>query len=90
MYFLTTNRIRQEAVGPDAGKVIAAHIEWTRRQIAAGRIIQAGRWGEVGGMAIVRAASLAEAEQILAEDPLIDAGLVSHETDRLFPDVPIK
>lgn len=88
MYFLSINRFKQENAPSDVGRIIAEHIEWTQRQIDEGRIVQAGKWGEAGGMAVIKAADLAGAEDLLKDDPLISSGLVVCETARLYPDVP--
>ena len=87
MYFLSVNHLKEDADGVRIGEVIPLHIEWTRRLIAEGKVAQAGKWGEAGGMAILRADGLEEAEAILRGDPLIAAGLVDHETAELFQDV---
>lgn len=88
MYFLSINRFRRDDTAADFGAVIASHIEWTQQQIEAGNIIQAGKWGEAGGMAIIKAVDLAEAEELIEGDPLISSGLAVSETARLYPDVP--
>src|SRR3990172_4456172 len=89
MYFLAINKIKKGTDPAEIGKTIPPHIQWTKKQIAEGRIAQAGKWGDSGGMAIVRSESLVETERLLAEDPLIQAGLVTYEVARLYPDVEI-
>ena len=89
MYFLSINKIRQDVNPAEVGAAIASHIAWTRQELAAGRLAQAGKWGEAGGMAIVRAGDIGEAERIVGRDPLVAAGLVDCETAPLYPDVPI-
>ncbi len=90
MYFLAINRIKPGAATSDFGKVMSAHIEWTKRQIEAGTIVQAGKWGDSGGMAIIKAGDDSAAEDLLRDDPLVSSGLVVTETARFYPDVPIE
>jgi hypothetical protein len=37
--------------------VIPLHREWAKKQLAAGVLVQAGRWGDNGGMIVVKAKS---------------------------------
>lgn len=90
MYFLSINRIRQDISTSDIGRVINEHVEWTQRQIEEGKIVQAGKWGEAGGMAVIKAKNPSEAEDLLKDDPLVRTGLVVNETARLYPDVPFE
>ncbi len=54
--------------------------------LSGGKIVQAGKWGDSGGMAIFQAEDITDAEKILNEDPLIKSGLVTFELARLYPD----
>ena len=90
MYFMSTNKFKHDADRSQINKVIAVHREWTRQQLAAGILVQAGKWGERGGMIIIRAESISEAEKIVDQDPLAQAGLIMFETAQLHPAVPFK
>jgi uncharacterized protein YciI len=90
MYFLSINKIKFDADRIQIAKVIPLHIQWTKKMISEKRIIQSGKWGDFGGMAIIKAESIAEAENILGEDPLVQSGLITVETGQLYPDVEIK
>jgi uncharacterized protein YciI len=90
MYFLSINKIKLDADRTQIAKVIPLHIQWTKKMTVEKRIIQTGKWGDFGGMAIIKAESIAEAEKILGEDPLVQSGLIAVETAQLYPDVEIK
>jgi uncharacterized protein YciI len=85
MYFLSINTVREDADHDQIGGIIPSHVQWLKEQIAAGRVAQAGKWGEGGGMAVIRAADLTEARTILSEDPLIRSGLISFELAQFYP-----
>ncbi len=87
MYYLTTNKILPDANREEIMKTVQAHILWTKNMISEGIVLQAGKWGETGGMAIIKARDIDEAKRILNEDPLIKAGLVDFELERFYPDV---
>lgn len=87
MYFLSINRKLEGVTEDDIHKVIKEHIEWTRAAIKEGWMLQAGKWGDVGGMAMVKAEGLDEAISFLNQDPLVTNSLVEYETHRLFPAV---
>jgi uncharacterized protein YciI len=89
MYFLGTNKINPDSEFEKVKKVIPIHIKWTKSKIQEGKIVQAGKWGEAGGMAIFKAETLEEAKKIFMEDPLIESGLVFYELARFYPDVRI-
>lgn len=84
MYFMSINKIKPEADRALLNKTIPAHREWARKQLAAGVLVQAGKWGD-GGMIIVRAGTREEADRVVDEDPLVQAGLVTFETAQLHP-----
>jgi uncharacterized protein YciI len=52
--------------------------------------VQAGKWGDNGGMIVVKAESRGEADKIVNEDPLVEAGLITFETAELHPAVSFK
>jgi len=87
MIFLATNRLRQNVSGRELGPVIGDHVRWTKAQLERGTLIQAGRWGESGGVAVVRAEGPEAASRLMAQDPLVVAGLVDLEIRRFHPDV---
>ena len=89
MYYLAVNRLKKDAVPEVLGRAVSEHVEWTLRQIEAGTLVQAGRWGEAGGVAIIRASSEAAARTILDEDPLWKSGQITVELARFFPDTAI-
>ncbi|VAX30905.1 hypothetical protein MNBD_NITROSPIRAE02-1327 [hydrothermal vent metagenome] len=90
MYFMTINKVKPGVDPEEIGKVIPQHIQWIREQIGRGIIVQAGKWGDTGGMAIFKADSIAEAEKISGEDPLVKSGCVTLETERFYPNVEIE
>lgn len=90
MYFLAINKIKQDADPAAVGRIVPLHIEWTKNQIAKAKIVQAGKWGDREGMAIIRADDMAEARIILDEDPLVQSGLISFELAPLYPQVEIR
>jgi len=90
MYFMSINKIKQDADRALLNKVIPAHREWAKKQLAAGTLVQAGKWGDRGGMIVIRADSMAEAGKIVDQDPLAQAGLITFETAELHPAVAFK
>lgn len=90
MYFMSINKFKPDADRAQINKVILAHREWAKQQLTAGALVQAGKWGERGGMIIIRAESMAEAEKIVDQDPLALAGLITFETAQLHAAVPFK
>ena len=87
MYFLSINRVRQEADPAFIGRVVGAHVQWLKDLISQGVVRQAGKWGEAGGMVIILAKDQTEAEAIQAQDPLVVSKLVTYELARFYPDV---
>lgn len=51
-----------------------------KQQLAAGVLVQAGKWGDNGGMIVVKAESRGEADKIINQDPLVQSGLITFET----------
>lgn len=90
MYFMAVNQIKQDANGEKLHSVIPQHVQWLRDRIAEGVVLQAGKWGNTGGMAIIKAGSEEEAEGILNNDPLIKSGLVTYVNAELLPVVEFK
>lgn len=87
MYFLMTNHVKENIEFEKLKPVINDHIRWTKEQINSGTIKQAGKWGEMGGMAIIEAENLSLAERIISEDPLVKSTLINYELERFYPDV---
>ncbi len=71
-------------------KAIAAHREWVKQQLATGVLVQAGKWGDNGGMIVVKAESREEADKVVNEDPLVLADLITFETAELHVAVAFK
>ncbi len=87
MYFLAVNRIKPE-IAPDlVAQVIPKHIGWVAEQIERGVIGQAGKWGEDGGVTILKAADIDEARRLLDRDPILSSGICEVELERFWPDV---
>ncbi len=56
------------------------HIAYVQELVAKGHKAKSGYWAKKGGgMLLFEAASMAEAEKIVAEDPLIKNNCVSYE-----------
>jgi uncharacterized protein len=88
MYFMSINKFKPDADRALVNKVLPAHREWARQQLAAGTLVQAGKWGNAGGMIVIKADSMAQAEKIVDQDPLVVAGLITFETAELHPAKP--
>ena len=67
MVFLFVNRTRRGASPEALGEVISEHARWIEQRLAAGQVVQAGKWGESGGMVIYRANSREEANALAQE-----------------------
>ncbi len=89
MYFLYTSQLKPAIDDSIIHKTIPHHIDWVKNHIAAGDLVQAGKWGDHGGAGIIKAESMDQALHILGQDPLIDNGLVTVECQLFLPDVPI-
>lgn len=83
MYFMSINKLRPGIDHALFNRVIGPHREWVKQQLAAGVLVQAGKWGDNGGMIIVKAASRQEADRIVDQDPLAQSGLITFETAEL-------
>ncbi len=82
-YFLSINHFKPGLDAALVNKTLVLHREWSRKQLAAGVLAQAGKWGDHGGMIVVRAATRDEADSVVNEDPLVQADLVTFETGEL-------
>lgn len=59
---------------------IPAHKAYVKELIAKGHNAKSGYWAKLGGgMLLFEAASMAEAEAIVSQDPLIKNGCVSYQ-----------
>ena len=90
MYFMSINKIKPGADRAQLNKTIPLHREWAKQQLAAGVLVQAGKWGDNGGMIVVRAESREEADKVVNQDPFIEAELITFETAELHPAVAFK
>ena len=90
MYFMSINKFKPDADRQAINKVLPAHREWVKQKIVAQAIVQAGKWGDNGGMIIVSAPGREEADRIVDEDPLVKAGLIAFETAELHAAVSFK
>jgi uncharacterized protein YciI len=90
VYFMSINKFKPGGDRAQINKVIHLHREWAKKQLAAGVLVQAGKWGDNGGMIVVKAESREEADRIVNEDPLVEADLITFETAQLYPAVVFK
>jgi len=90
MFFMSINKFNPGADQALINKTIRLHREWAKQRLAAGVLVQAGKWGDHGGMIIVKAESREEADKIVNEDPLVQAGLITFETAELHVAVAFK
>ena len=87
---MSINKIKPDAGPEQLNKAISLHREWAKKQLAAGVLVQAGKWGDHGGMIIVKAESREEADRVVNQDPLALAGLITFETAELHAAVAFK
>jgi uncharacterized protein YciI len=90
MYFMSINKIKPGGDWTQINNAILLHREWAKKQLAAGVLVQAGKWGDNGGMIVVKAESREEADKVVNQDPLVVAGLITFETEELYPAVAFK
>ncbi len=90
MYFMSINKLKPGADRAQINKVIPLHREWAKKQLAAGVLVQAGKWGDNGGMIVVKAESREKADKVVNQDPLAEAGLITFETAEFHPAVAFK
>jgi len=61
-------------------RYVPAHVKYVRQLVDSGHQAKSGYWQELGGgMLIFEAGSLAEAKEIVAQDPLIMNNCVEYE-----------
>lgn len=87
MYYMAMNRVRAAADPKEIGGAIGSHLQWVGDQIAAGKVVQAGKWGEAAGVVFFRAGSDSEARSFCDEDPIRKSGLFDLEVHPFHPDV---
>ena len=90
MYFMSINKFKADADRAEINKTIPLHRQWAKEQLAAGVVVQAGKWGDHGGMIVVRAETREEADKVVNQDPLVQAGLITFETAQLHAAVAFK
>jgi uncharacterized protein YciI len=90
VYFMSINKFKAGGDRARINKTISLHREWAKEQLAVGVLVQAGKWGDNGGMIVVKAESREEADKIVNEDPLVEAGLITFDTAQLYPAVAFK
>jgi uncharacterized protein YciI len=90
MYFMSINKFKPGGDRAQINKTILLHREWAKKQLAAGVLAQAGKWGDNGGMIVVKAESREEADKVVSQDPLVEEGLITFETAELHPAVAFK
>jgi uncharacterized protein YciI len=90
MYFMSINKFKPNADRAQVNRTIPLHREWAKKQLAAGVLVQAGKWGDSGGMIIVKAQTREEADRVVNQDPFVEAGLITFETAELHAAVAFK
>jgi uncharacterized protein YciI len=88
MYFMSVNKFKPNLDPSLVNKTIVTHRQWAKQRLADGVLVQAGKWGDHGGMIIIRAENREQADRIVNEDPLVQAGLITFETGLLHAAVP--
>jgi uncharacterized protein YciI len=88
MYFLSINKFKPNLDPSLVNRTIVTHRQWAKHRLADGVLVQAGKWGDHGGMIIIRAESREQADRIVNEDPLVQADLITFETAVLHAAVP--
>ena len=89
MFFMAVNKFKPSSPVEEIEKIIPSHIQWVKNKIGEGKIVQAGKWGDDGGMAIFKAETIDEATGLVNEDPLVQSGLITFELNKFYPDVEI-
>ncbi len=90
MYFMSINKFKPNADRALINKTIPLHREWAKKQLAAGVLVQAGKWGDSGGMIVIKAKSREAADKVVNQDPFAEAGLITFETAELHAAVAFK
>ncbi len=88
MYFMSVNTFKPGIDPSLINRTIVAHRQWAKQRLADGVLVQAGKWGDHGGMIVIRAENREQADRIVNEDPLVQAGLITFETGVLHAAVP--
>ncbi len=89
MFYAAINRPRPHATGEAIAAVIPDHIAWIEQQLAAGSLVQAGKWGTDSGIWIIRAGSEGAARALLGDDPLLCSGLFDIELGEFLPNAKV-
>ncbi|HUJ17716.1 MAG TPA: YciI family protein [Nitrospirota bacterium] len=89
-YFMSINKFRPDSDRAQINKTVPLHRDWAKQQLAAGVLVQAGKWGDHGGMIVIKATTREEADRVVNQDPLARAGLIEFETGELHPAVAFK
>jgi uncharacterized protein YciI len=87
---MSINKFKPGADSALVNKTIPLHREWVKKHLAAGVLVQAGKWGDHGGMIIVKAETREEADTLVNQDPLVKADLITFETAEIHPAVAFK
>jgi uncharacterized protein YciI len=90
MYFMSINKFKPNGDRDLINKTIPLHREWAKQRLAAGVLVQAGKWGDSGGMIVIKAGSREEADRVVNDDPLVKSGLITFETAELHAAVAFK
>ncbi len=90
MYFMSINKFKPGADQALINKTIPIHREWSKQQLAKGVLVQAGKWGDRGGMIIIKAETREEADKVVNQDPFVQADLIEFETAVLHAAVAFK
>ena len=90
MYFMSINKFKPGTDPALINKTIPLHREWAKKLLAAGVLVQAGKWGDSGGMIVITAETREEADGIVNQDPLVKSGLITFETAQLHAAVAFK
>lgn len=68
----------------EVGTVIAAHLDFMRTQMRAGRVLFGGPFYESGGLDVLRGADLAAAAALVEQDPLVARRIVTYSAERFW------
>jgi uncharacterized protein YciI len=90
MYFMSINKFKSNADPALINKTIPLHRDWVKEQLAAGVLVQAGKWGDSGGMIVIKTDTKEDADSVVNQDPLVQSGLITFETAQLHAAVAFK
>ena len=90
MYFMSINKFKPGADRAKINTTIPLHREWVKQQIATGTLVQAGKWGDRGGMIVIKVDTGEEADRVVNQDPLVEADLITFDTAEFHPAVAFK